>query len=626
MSHPNSTCESHLNTTAHLNASHPVEAETLMSKYSAVCRSQSFSNLSFVEFLWQAYPQYMHPNKLLRLYMPPVLLFLGTFGNIFSFLILIKKRKSTYMYLAILAVMDLIVLYIGLLRLWIAEFTIDLQDTADWLCKAVNYIGPISSDASVWMIVAVTIERFIAVFHPMTVPRICNIKRTKWIILVIISFMFAINTPILWAIELKSTVEDGRKIYSCGARDRYKNIILNIWPWIDAAIYSFVPCVIIIILNALIIKGTIAATKRRISLQGESLVKNRKASTSTNASQHSKAQGSIQEENLGQKFESNCKASVNTHFYKYSRCGSLQETNLSNMYASNRRASEMTTVCMYNKPESRKASTSTNASQQAQGSIQEENLGQKFESNRKASVNTHFYKYSRCGSPQETNLSQRYASNRRASEMTTVCMYNKHECNLSGRYASIRRASSNVNMYFSGRKRSHAESKFPRRFGPIRTASTNTITYRYGSHEPSLSERFGSICSIDTNKSDKRGSRSESRENGRLVFTLLTVSAAFLITTLPMVIVQIAVAFYDFKKDEDPVDYALHIAKFTLARTVVELLMYVNHSINFVLYCANGSMFRQEFKSTILSSPLACLRQSLKRVKSLKCRNLETKL
>jgi len=35
-------------------------------------------------------------------------------------------------------------------------------------------------------------------------------------------------------------------------------------------------------------------------------------------------------------------------------------------------------------------------------------------------------------------------------------------------------------------------------------------------------------------------------------------------------------------------------AKLILVRTVCELLMYVNHSINFFLYCATGQKFRRQ--------------------------------
>ena len=46
-------------------------------------------------------------------------------------------------------------------------------------------------------------------------------------------------------------------------------------------------------------------------------------------------------------------------------------------------------------------------------------------------------------------------------------------------------------------------------------------------------------------------------------------------------------------------DVYKRLAQFTLARTVTELLMYANHSINFFLYCATGQKFRQQVLNVI---------------------------
>ncbi|GFR73049.1 FMRFamide receptor [Elysia marginata] len=41
------------------------------------------------------------------------------------------------------------------------------------------------------------------------------------------------------------------------------------------------------------------------------------------------------------------------------------------------------------------------------------------------------------------------------------------------------------------------------------------------------------------------------------------------------------------------------LAQFTLTRTITELLMYANHSVNFYLYCATGHKFRQQVLSIV---------------------------
>lgn len=88
---------------------------------------------------------------------------------------------------------------------------------------------------------------------------------------------------------------------------------------------------------------------------------------------------------------------------------------------------------------------------------------------------------------------------------------------------------------------------------------------------------------------------------------LATITIAFLITTLPMTIVVILKAFFESLTSPGGVNLFTtshsHLSssgdgraagRFILARTVSELLMYTNHSLNFFLYCAAGEKFRRE--------------------------------
>jgi hypothetical protein len=64
--------------------------------------------------------------------------------------------------------MDSLVLYLGLFRKWVGELTgFDPQDHSEWLCKSIVMLGYSCSDVSVWIIVAVTVERYIVVCHPL---------------------------------------------------------------------------------------------------------------------------------------------------------------------------------------------------------------------------------------------------------------------------------------------------------------------------------------------------------------------------------------------------------------------------------------------------------------------------
>lgn len=77
-------------------------------------------------------------KKFISVYISPVILIVGTTGNIISFFILRRNmfRISTYFYLAILAIADLVVLQFGLLREWIGELSgYDIRNASNLSCK-----------------------------------------------------------------------------------------------------------------------------------------------------------------------------------------------------------------------------------------------------------------------------------------------------------------------------------------------------------------------------------------------------------------------------------------------------------------------------------------------------------
>ena len=95
----------------------------------------------------------------------PLLLVFGTCTNILSLLVLTRKRMmkhSTYQYLAILSVIDMLALYLGLIRDYLAHGYC-IYITTTWLCRLHSFLFYFSLDFSSWILVAVTIDRFLAI-------------------------------------------------------------------------------------------------------------------------------------------------------------------------------------------------------------------------------------------------------------------------------------------------------------------------------------------------------------------------------------------------------------------------------------------------------------------------------
>jgi hypothetical protein len=84
-------------------------------------------------------------------------------------------------------------------------------------------------------------------------------------------------------------------------------------------------------------------------------------------------------------------------------------------------------------------------------------------------------------------------------------------------------------------------------------------------------------------------------ESGKITAMLLAISFAFLLCTLPINVALIASKLLPDAAGGDsgpPSERLARAVTFRLVRTALELLMYVNHAINFYLYVASGSRFR----------------------------------
>lgn len=194
-------------------------------------------------------------------------------------------RQSTNFFLSGLALADSIVLFVGLLRRWVGDISgIDIQNETKWLCKTVSLLTYGSSQFSVWLIIAVTIERYIAVSQPLHASRYCNLSRAKRAIAFLACIFVLLNLHFIWTVTLKEHPNRKTVVKYCEATDESKFLVNLVWPWIDAALYALVPFLLIIVFNTLIIIQTLRATTWRGEAQKGPLinVEKRKVSSDNN--------------------------------------------------------------------------------------------------------------------------------------------------------------------------------------------------------------------------------------------------------------------------------------------------------------------------------------------------------
>ncbi|XP_043253429.1 neuropeptides capa receptor isoform X1 [Colletes gigas] len=164
-------------------------------------------NLTEAEYLTKVLgPKYLPMKMVIPLTIAYVVIFVtGIFGNIATCIVVMKNpsmQTATNYYLFSLAISDLTLLVLGLPN----ELGVFWQQYP-WalgvgLCKIRAYVSEMSSYVSVLTIVAFSMERYLAICHPLRVYTISGLKRpirfilAAWSIALISAIPFAIYTKV----------------------------------------------------------------------------------------------------------------------------------------------------------------------------------------------------------------------------------------------------------------------------------------------------------------------------------------------------------------------------------------------------------------------------------------------
>ncbi|XP_014663579.1 PREDICTED: FMRFamide receptor-like [Priapulus caudatus] len=188
----------------------------------------------------------------------PIVMTVGVVGNSLSFVVLTQKRmrSSTNCYLAALACFDTLYL--------IFNFSMSLVHAPGVAERKsyVNYmpwgfpLADLCSNTSVWLVVTFTVERYVAVCHPLRGRPFCTVQRAKVAIACVFTLAFLAVFPTF--LEWKSGwLKDGNEtIYWI-----YENELVNseryrsVYYWFTAFMFSFIPIVSLIIFNGFLIQS-----------------------------------------------------------------------------------------------------------------------------------------------------------------------------------------------------------------------------------------------------------------------------------------------------------------------------------------------------------------------------------
>ncbi|CAH1776724.1 unnamed protein product [Owenia fusiformis] len=201
------------------------------------------------------------------LYVSPVLLLIGTVGNILVIIVLSRKQmriSTSSIYMICLAFSDLGVLYTGLPRQWLRRFGIWNDDSNEYVytdlrafteagCKFHIFMLYYFQHMSTYILICFSWERVIAVYFPFRLKEICT-RLTVFLCLLSTAFLLLIfNGHFFWTYQLsikKLLYPPFKEIRFCEPKDKDFRLL---WRQIHMWAGSFVPFIIMALLNGLII-------------------------------------------------------------------------------------------------------------------------------------------------------------------------------------------------------------------------------------------------------------------------------------------------------------------------------------------------------------------------------------
>jgi hypothetical protein len=190
-------------------------------------------------------------GRVLSSCIPPLEIGFGTVGNALTVFMMTSRQicsPKTRLLLTCLAVTDTFVLFTGLLRHWlIAVAGYDFRDANNWSCAMHLFLVNYSIHLSSWLLVAVTLDRYISICFPVRARHSCTFSVVTAAVVSIFVALFLLNSHNL----VGNRITEDNLCTSKAEFDRFYSLI---WPWINLSLSSLFPFIILLTCNLKILQ------------------------------------------------------------------------------------------------------------------------------------------------------------------------------------------------------------------------------------------------------------------------------------------------------------------------------------------------------------------------------------
>ncbi len=204
-----------------------------------------------------------------------IVIVLGLIGNMLTILILTQRamRSSTNFYLCALAVWDSILLICTILLLSLNSIP-NFESYGLYVYSyVVSYIYPIgltAQTATIWLTVSFTVERYIAVCHPLKAASMCTLTRAKIVIIGVAFGSLLYNIPrwfdyrpkeLLSSENVTSRIIFTRTLFS--QNPLYMEVYYS---WLYVPIMCIIPLLVLSVLNTFLVLAVRNSQRQRLDM------------------------------------------------------------------------------------------------------------------------------------------------------------------------------------------------------------------------------------------------------------------------------------------------------------------------------------------------------------------------
>ncbi|TPP56507.1 FMRFamide receptor [Fasciola gigantica] len=192
----------------------------------------------------------------------------GIIANTLNIVVLTRAwmSSSTNIYLTAVAVIDLLYLALSLMfSLW---FHPEMQ-VYETFARATTLIRPsanLCSNTTTWLTLCFTMERYVAVSYPILGRRICTQRRARCAVVCIVIFSTIVTLPDYLTYNVIRPVSNSSQAYQIVTSPIYDTLDQIGYSYINQAVFVFIPMILLIVFNTLLIRSVLRASKGRRSL------------------------------------------------------------------------------------------------------------------------------------------------------------------------------------------------------------------------------------------------------------------------------------------------------------------------------------------------------------------------